>query len=231
MFDELLSNAIDSFLIRRANDSTAKDLDVHFNLEFFDAELEGNVYDLRVSCADNGAGFGSLETKAFVTKDTSFKDDLGVEGIGRCKGTGRVQYFHFFNKLSVSSIFTEEGLTYERRLELSAGTKELDEDNFKVFPASGRSVGTTLTLDGIRDQFLTQLAPSSSIKEDLSAFALKQHLLVNFLHRLVGLKEHIGDFSIRIQTNYKKSKPLIEEIGASALPEHASSPTLNVPYG
>ncbi|AHY56220.1 hypothetical protein ACVIW2_006224 [Bradyrhizobium huanghuaihaiense] len=37
-----------------------------------------------VSCKDNGYGLGDDQLKAFLTKDTSYKDDLPIFAIGQC---------------------------------------------------------------------------------------------------------------------------------------------------
>lgn len=110
VFEELLSNAIDSYLIRRDSDSDAPKFSVTFEIKFFPFSLfEDEEYDLAVTCIDNGAGFGDEQVKAFVTKDSTYKDYLKILGIGKCKGAGRIQYFHYFDALKIDSVYYDKG--------------------------------------------------------------------------------------------------------------------------
>lgn len=230
VFEELLSNAIDSYLIRGAGTAPADALRVEFLLDFKRQDEDEECNDLRLVCLDNGAGFGRSETKAFVTKDTSFKDDLTIPGIGHCKGTGRVQFFHFFKKLSINSRFLENGEIFERTVFLDESDKELDESDFRVSQVSGGDLSTRVILEGIRAHVFEQLSSSANLEDDLSPAKLKQHLLVTFLHRLVGIKEYIGEFSIKISASSDSAEFPVQEINLSDLPEAASSPTVEIPY-
>jgi hypothetical protein len=106
VFEELLSNSIDSYLIRKDSAKKISALDVRFDIELYSEDLVSTENaGLKVTCTDNGAGLADQQVKAFVTKDSTFKDDLRINGIGKCFGSGRVQYFHFFDHLKV--IFTD----------------------------------------------------------------------------------------------------------------------------
>ena len=111
--DELLANSIDAFLIRQSADAAAGALRIRLDVKVSQADLLGEDYDLEIECEDNGSGLGPEQLKAFLTKDTSYKDDLSIPGIGKCKGTGRVQFFHHFTAISISSIYrTEIGFSH-----------------------------------------------------------------------------------------------------------------------
>ena len=125
VFEEMLSNAIDSFLIRGASKLNARSLAVDFELEFFSTDLLGAKVDVSIKCKDNGFGLGDEQTAAFVTKDTSYKDDLGIPGIGKCKGSGRVQYFHHFSVVEIDSTFADADGYSRRRLEFSEPQKQI----------------------------------------------------------------------------------------------------------
>ena len=60
LIDELLSNAIDSYLIRKNNFPTPDGLKDTFSIEFFDKELVGDKYDFKIACTANGAGLGDV---------------------------------------------------------------------------------------------------------------------------------------------------------------------------
>lgn len=76
VIEELISNSIDSFLIRRHLDPSDVDLNVAVSIELFPADLLADELDVSISCTDNGCGLGDIQTNAFLTKDTSYKDDL-----------------------------------------------------------------------------------------------------------------------------------------------------------
>lgn len=104
VIDELLANSIDAYLIRRSEDENSPPFSASLCVTGAPADLPGEAFDVTIECEDNGCGLGPDQLKAFLTKDTSYKDDLRIPGIGQCKGTGRVQFFHHFNELSISSL-------------------------------------------------------------------------------------------------------------------------------
>ena len=102
VFEELISNAIDSYLIRKDIHDDIEPLNIRFDIELYSLDLvSDDQIGVTVACSDNGAGLGNQQVKAFVTKDSTFKDDLKIKGIGKCFGSGRVQYFHFFENLKI----------------------------------------------------------------------------------------------------------------------------------
>lgn len=230
-FDELLSNAIDSYLIRRKREESPPSFDVSFVVEFFDRTLEGQKHDLKVTCADNGAGLGDAERKAFVTKDTTYKDDLSIDGIGRCKGTGRIQFFHFFKRLDIVSRYAVDGTPHECRLSVDETVREISESNFSVGSTDNAAIGTTVTLDGVKDDVLAKVFGEANLQTEFSAQAIRRHLMTVFMHRLVTIKGYLGDFVIKIQTRYKGKDQGEQFIKRADLPEVAATRTVNVPNG
>jgi hypothetical protein len=210
VIDELLSNAIDSYLVRKETNNVVSGLLVKFDIEFFNKHLFGDALDLKIVCEDNGAGLGDQETKAFATKDTSFKDDLGIVGIGKCKGTGRVQFFHYFSKLNVDSVYCSGGGYKHRTLSIDASSKEISESSFSTNDSNENDTRTTITLDNVKDDIYEKLFSGKDLKEAFSAESLRHHVLVTFLQRLVGLKEVIGEFCIQFKSCYKEDVSLKE---------------------
>lgn len=229
VFEEMLSNAIDSFLIRKNAEPLCPPLSVTFVVEFFNKELIGDAYDMKVTCSDNGAGMGDAETKAFVTKDTSFKDDLKIDGIGECKGSGRIQFFHYFSKVSLRSIFLAEGRYFDRRLAVDDTTKEIEEGTFSTQQTTVRDVGTSITLDGIKAEVYAKLFADKNLRQEFSAQEIRRHLILAFLHRLVSLKSHLGDFEIIIRTIYN-DKVAEEDLQRSDLPEVTEAREIEIHY-
>ncbi|MBC3908063.1 hypothetical protein [Undibacterium umbellatum] len=200
VFEELLSNSIDSYLIRKKAESCVPPFFVLISLDFYKTEFFNAGYDLRVSCTDNGAGFGEKQVKAFVTKDSTYKDYLEIVGIGKCKGAGRIQFFHYFKKLQISSILAENSKTIHRTLSIRAETREVSEESFNTVEVDAQETETTLILQDFNKTLaVVENAGSLDLREEFSAKAVHSHLYIAFLQRLIVLKGLIGEFSISIK--------------------------------
>ena len=147
--DELIANSIDAFLIRRATTQGDLNLEIKFSVQAKRIDLLGHEYDLEIECLDNGCGLGPDQLKAFLTKDTSYKDDLSIPGIGNCKGAGRVQFFHHFSKLSLSSMYLEGGNKYYVYLPAEENRKELEETDFQIHQRDNGELGPSVKLSGV----------------------------------------------------------------------------------
>lgn len=199
-FEEMLSNAIDSYLIRKSRVLVAPSFMVTIDIKVVQVDLFGAKFGVEIDFSDNGAGFADDEVKAFVTKDSTYKDQLQIPGLGKCKGAGRIQFFHHFDRLSIDSVFDMSGRTVRRTLQVDESTREISEDNFITSSADGEEIKTTFSLRSRRQSKLTaeQRTEQSSIPEIFSASAVSAHLYTSFLQRLIILKKLIGDFKIEV---------------------------------
>jgi hypothetical protein len=113
-------------------------------------------------CTDNGCGLGDVQTSAFLTKDTSYKDDLSIAGIGQCKGAGRIQFFHHFGRVGVRSTYRSDGRFFTRILPALDGRKKIEFDDFTVSDGDTTNVGTTIMLTALKQaprKRFTNLSP------------------------------------------------------------------------
>src|SRR3989344_4665680 len=192
VFEELISNAIDSFLIRKSEDVAAENLQIDIEVEFYLTDL--------IEGRDSGCGFGDEQLGAFLTKDTSYKDDLPIAGIGKCMGAGRIQYFHHFSVFSLDSTYRADNTFIRRQMSYSEPKKQIEPQDFTSSPGSAEKIGTTATLKNlrmpVRERILRKTMPSTLY----SASVLKQQMLLTFLQRLVGLGDQVGDFEINFVT-------------------------------
>jgi hypothetical protein len=229
VIDELIANSIDAFLIRRSEGADPSPLSVKLNVIAKKAGLLGDTYDVEIVCEDNGCGLGPDQLKAFLTKDTSYKDDLSIPGIGKCKGTGRVQFFHHFNEMSISSIYqTDEGF-FRISLPPVTDRKFVEEEHFRIESSDAGDVGTKIKLAKVEPQLSDTIFSASSVHQLFRAEAIKQHVLLNLLQRFVSLKKELGDFRIEI------SSDLNDEISKKSLqpadiPEHTSVSKISVDH-
>lgn len=202
MFEELISNAIDSFLIRKHFDQTATNLRIEINVDF-SSELLNNIDDIEISCKDNGCGLGDDQLKAFLTKDTSYKDDLAISGIGKCKGAGRIQYFHYFSNIQIKSFYKIDHQFYKRELKYFV-PKEINEKDFKTEPYQDTEIGTVIILNQLKKLTDKKIIDEQELSDFYSARILKKNMLLCFLQRIIGIKEQLGDFEIKFTTTKNK---------------------------
>lgn len=201
VFDELLANSIDAFLIRRSSTDEELDLEIKFLIKAQRADLLHQEYDLEITCSDNGCGIGPDQLKAFLTKDTSYKDSLKIRGIGNCKGSGRVQFFHHFSTLALSSVYLKDGEKCSLYLPAETHRKEIEEKNFDIGQSGDGKIGTEIKLSGVLPKIREHIFTVQFVRENLEAEALKRHILFSALQRFVSLKDVLGDFQIHIESN------------------------------
>jgi hypothetical protein len=214
-FEEMLSNAIDSYLIRRSKEENTPSFFVQIEIEIIGTDLFGGTFDLDIYCSDNGAGFGDDQVKAFVTKDSTYKDDLTIQGIGKCKGAGRIQFFHHFSTFSLDSVFRGSDGTYRRTLAIDANTREVSESSFKKISVDAHDLTTTIHLKNKRAG--PDKGERDSFPEIFSCHAVTRHLYKSFLQRLIVLKGLVGNFSIVVKGKFD-DKTDSAEIKAADLP-------------
>ncbi len=227
VFEELISNAIDSYLIRKDAEASAPPLDVRVEVVFRTSDLFGDQEVMSIRCSDNGCGLGDDQLKAFLTKDTSYKDDLHIAGIGKCKGAGRIQYFHYFGALSIDSTFRRGQETLRRRLNYAEPTKQIDFEDFSEEPGAEADIGTTLSLGSFKETARPRFAgaaPSSLF----AAAVLKRQMLMAFLQRLVGLDERLGDFTIAFSSRHGDDDAQTEALNRADLPKVTATKSVEI---
>ncbi len=210
VFEELISNAIDSFLIRKHYDQCAPDMRIEIKVDLSNSGIFNDTSNMEISCKDNGCGLGNEQLKAFLTKDTSYKDDLSIPGIGKCKGAGRIQYFHYFSAVNIKSIYEVNGDFYKRELNYCEPQKEIIENDFLTLPCEDNIIGTNIRLSQLKESTYKKTINNRELTDLYSASILSKHMLLSFLQRLIGLGEQLGDFEIEFKTI--KDNELVEEI-------------------
>lgn len=226
VFEELISNAIDSYLIRRSRDPQAPDMQIEIDVTFIPAGLDENQEDMIISCQDNGCGLGEEQLKAFLTKDTSYKDDLSIPGIGQCKGAGRIQYFHHFAELILESTYQDGDTFIERKLHYLEPQKQIEAENFISTPTNKATTGTRVTLKQLKPLVHTKIMRSEELSALFSASDLKKNVLVTFLQRLIGLDSRLGEFSIIFSSQHWSKEPQHSSLKRNDLPSVTSVKTV-----
>jgi hypothetical protein len=228
VFEELLSNSIDSFLIRQHKQPSDIDLSVTVDVRLFASDLLGDELDVAVTCSDNGCGLGAEQIDAFLTKDTSYKDDLAIAGIGRCKGSGRIQFFHHFSRVGLRSTYRTDAGVMTRSLPPTEGLKKIDLNDFAVEPGAEADIGATILLERLKPTTRDNLF-RDPLTEIFDPDNLRRHMLVALLQRLVGLGARLGDFAITFRTTYPDGSQKTATLTAGDLPEVTTQRQVDVP--
>lgn len=218
VFEELISNAIDSYLIRKHSDPSAPSMRVEVEVDFSPADMFEDKESMAVSCKDNGCGLGDDQLKAFLTKDTSYKDDLSISGIGKCKGAGRIQFFHHFSALAIDSTYRQGGDVIRREMRYSEPQKQIDTGDFNCSIGIESAIGTAVRLEQFKESVQSRIAYSGALSSIFSAPVLKRQMLVAFLQRLIGLDSRLGDFEITFIARHWKNSEQSDSLRRSDLP-------------
>lgn len=205
IIEEMLANAIDSYLLRKNSDQSAESLSVSIKVDMKPFSLLEEEIVGSISCEDNGAGFPDKQIKAFVTKDTTFKDNVKIDGLAECRGSGRVQYFHYFKDINIESKFLEDGKAFGKNLAFSLDKSgEISEDNFKD-AGNDKSINKTIiSLSNPKEQIFSKVFKGCNLSEIYEANSIGQFIKTSFLRRFLNLQDRLGNFSILIDTNSKK---------------------------
>lgn len=228
VFEELISNAIDSFLIRKHVDGSVADLKVEVAVEFVRADLLEDLESIVISCKDNGCGLGDDQVQAFVTKDTSYKDDLPIDGIGKCKGAGRIQFFHHFSALFVESYFKRGKEIVRRVMRFAEPKKQINADDFQSNVVDDGQLGTFIKLENFKESARARMSHGEQLSSLFSARALKKQMLVAFLQRLVSLEGRLGNFEIKFTARHWKRDVEVEVLARPDLPKITSDKVVMV---
>lgn len=202
VFEELISNAIDSYLIRKSGEPSAPSMFIEIKVEFSQSDLFGGSENISVQCKDNGCGLGDPQLQAFLTKDTSYKDDLPISGIGKCKGAGRIQFFHHFSSLTIDSTYREGCQIFRRKMTYREPKKQIDANDFKTESGNETDIGATVMLAEFKDAVRDKFARTDALNILFSGGSLKKQMLVTFLQRLISLGNRLGDFEVTFLTRH-----------------------------
>ncbi|MCC5647977.1 type I restriction enzyme HsdR N-terminal domain-containing protein [Nostoc sp. CHAB 5824] len=198
VLEEVVSNSIDSFLIRQSRSTKKINFDLKIEVAVQKSGFLRDTLDLALTVTDNGYGFDEPAIQAFVTKDTTYKDDLGIAGIQQCKGSGRIQYFHIFNQIEITSLTSVEPNQTKVEMKFNEGGKTISRDDFSVEDVTNQKIQTQIVLTGLKPAARQRFAEIGDLREIFAISNIKNFLIATFLQRLIGLSGSLGDFKIAI---------------------------------
>lgn len=218
VFEELISNSIDAYLIRKNSEPKTPRLLIEIEVNFSPIDMLEDMEEMEIVCRDNGCGLGEEQLKAFLTKDTSYKDDLSIFGIGKCKGSGRIQFFHHFSSISIISTCKQGNSVIQRSMSYAEPKKQIDADDFATSSGDEKDIGTTVRLSGLREAIRNGIVRGEELSNVFSAATLKKQMLMTFLQRLIGLENYLGEFEVSFKTSHWKEQGQTFALKKSDLP-------------
>lgn len=175
-------------------------------------EGQNAVYELLyITVQDNGAGINLNSFTRLVNLRDSSKGKNN-------KGTGRVQYIHFFDKTTFDSTYVKDESFEHVKLTMSKNdafiynNAILREDIKEV--GQKENIGTVVRFDGlIYENKKEKIDPLKVFYDNPQIYAIKKDIIVHFLSRLCESRERLPQIEIRrIEGEELKDSTTIKEI-------------------
>lgn len=193
----------------------------HYASGMFNEEEHKSCTLDKIEIYDNGLGINEKSFERIVNLRDNSKSALN-------KGTGRVQFLHFFNETIFESIYEKTNGEHER-IVLVLSKKDaflrenaiLRKDSAEL--TSSSEYGTLVTfinpIDEKNDgEFFNKITP----------FDVKNELIIHFLSRFCESKEHLPQIIIERYENGKKLEPIF--IKKEDIPNPDKTESLDVHY-
>lgn len=186
---------------------------------FFLKDLYGELEFEKIIIEDNGKGFDDTEFDRFLT----FKDSR--KGFNN-KGSGRIQFVHYFNDCEFLSTFKNGKGFKQRCFQISKSKKYIETNNTLTYLKSTvdidiDSTGTTLTLSNLIDQ-------KDKIHYLFQVEELKEKLLNHYIQRFCLIRDNLPEIILEqyINEEFDKSVSITEE----DIPSEEKTLTFEVDY-
>ena len=213
---EAFTNSLEAIKIKQ---KTVSDLigEIKIIINASETTIANNFNFDSLTIIDNGVGFNDEQ----FTRFNRFKDTTkGYKNLG----SERIQYAHYFDKTTVTSVFEDDVKIYEREFYVSKTKIYLDNNSIvfhkKCDEISDRPSGTTIKFETLLD--------NSSLYSKLDAKSLKEQLIKRYIHTFSLNKSTLPNIAIK----YKIQGVIIDDIKieASDLPEIEKTDILKIHY-
>lgn len=215
---EAITNSLESLAMkfeREVSDQTDPEIEVKF---YFTGLLEEYKDLEQVEIVDNGIGFTDENYNRFIE---FFDKSKGYDN----RGTGRLQYFHRFNKIHVESTFLIDGDVNRRVIKCDKknfiSSEELTTENASSSPSTKIVLSDYSSDQSERDFF-------SGLTADEIETSIKSHFLLRFYLDIQKDAFHPPKVKITLM----KGKDKLDErvIEPDSLPKPQEQGEIKVPY-
>lgn len=126
---------------------------------------------IAVDVIDNGKGFDEKNRESFDTYKSGYKYEIGG------KGFGRFMYLKYFNKVTIESIYNENGIYKQRSFTFGHKAEIIEDEKIKDCIEENVTTGTVLHLSSVKNNAI----PDKGL--DVIARKLIEKLLVFFVDK------------------------------------------------
>jgi len=219
---EAITNSFESLKLK-TNDTSIKTILISVNLSknlFSDQQENFNFNEILIE--DNGIGVNDREFERLI----SLNDDR--KGFSN-KGTGRVQFLHFFDKTTISSIYenTESSVGYSKRiLELSKKKPFLDQNAIVKYISNEESIEKPIKTSV---SFIDPLSDNDkSLYCSLTTQILKEEIISHYLDYFCENRNNLPIIEIQITVDNKLKERVA--INSSDIPDIEYETGFNINY-
>ncbi len=220
---EAITNALESItILKRENpDSRAKiAIELHYTKTLFSDENGNGEFD-RIIIRDNGVGFDDENFgRVYIYKDNR-------KGFNN-RGSGRLQYLHYFEKTKISSTYKFNNDFFQRNFILSKSPQYIAIENNAIIyyigtlPSEVKSLETSVVFSGILDD------KDKTYYESLQVQDLKEIILNRYMMTLCSQRNNLPE--IKIEKYHNSELKDAEVITIDDIPELDKEESINIYY-
>lgn len=162
---------------------------------------------IAIDVIDNGIGFDEVNRESFDTYKSGYKYQIGG------KGFGRFMYLKYFNRVTVESVYKENGEFKRRTFTFGHGAEIIENETVERYTDENASTGTVLHLSSVKNGVI----PDKGL--EVIARKLVEKLLVFFVDKTlpqIVLRE-VDDSSSIVLNNYIRKGGDIELLGEETM--------------
>ncbi|MDR0605958.1 MAG: hypothetical protein LBG80_16835 [Bacteroidales bacterium] len=202
---EAVTNSLEALaLLKRQNPKSVGKviIELHYTKTLFSDTEESKIGFDRIVIKDNGIGFDNENfDRVFRYKDIR-------KGFNN-RGSGRLQFLHYFDKTQIASIFYSEGEYWQRDFVLSKAKRFVTDNNATIYYIGTKSSD----IQGLETivSFLTPLDDKDqSFYEELDIQELKEIIINRYMMILCSQRDNLPEIRIDkyINSELKESTPI-----------------------
>jgi hypothetical protein len=183
LIKELLSNALEAVWLRcDAKKDDDKKIEIDISVDF----TEDKKYVSQIQISDNGVGFTQKNWNSFCSLGRGFVDKPHF----KCKGQGRLLFWHHFDTVSIDSVFSGEDKPHHFKIDCPSKKELLNEDYQINELSSDHTIKTVITLKDASDKALPA--------KEFETPELKQKIYQSFLASFLNLKKNQYNLAITV---------------------------------
>lgn len=219
---EAITNALESItILKRENpNSTAKiAIELHYNKNLFSDENGNGDFD-KIIIKDNGVGFDDEN----FDRVYRYKDNR--KGFNN-RGSGRLQYLHYFDKTQISSTYKVNDEFITRSFILSKSPRYVIDNNAIIYyegttPSEINALETSIVFSDILDD------KDKTHYESLEVQELKEIILNRYMMTLCSQRSNLPE--IRIEKYHNSELKDAEVVTIDDIPELDKEESINIYY-